>query len=123
MGHLLDIRKLASRKIIDRASQLSMEWVVLERASIDEGTAILQNDHAIAKHVPIDRLGSNVSACRIENSGLQVGVGRKISGTRDDQHLAVVEQRGVHGIDGHGIWECLPLTQRACLSGGGRDVK
>src|SRR4029077_15393474 len=110
MRHVLKIRELTSRRGIYGVPQLSVEWIVLRRATVDEGAAIRQNSHAIAKHVPADRLGSDVSVYRIENSGSQVGVGGEIPRAGDDQHLTVVEKRRMNRINGHGSWQRLPLA-------------
>jgi hypothetical protein len=87
-----------------------MERVVLESPAVDEGSAIGENHHAIAEHLPVDGLGGDDPGCRIENAGLQVGVGREIARARDNQHFAVMQKRGVDRIDGHKIGERLPLT-------------
>src|SRR6266403_2754112 len=56
MGHILNIGELAGRRIINGATRLSVERVVLQSTSVDECAAIRENYQTVAKHIPADRL-------------------------------------------------------------------
>src|SRR5215470_16733854 len=75
--HVLSVRELASRRIIYGAAQLSVERVVLQRTAIDEGAAISENYHAVAEHVPANRLGGYRPGRGVENGGAVVRLSRQ----------------------------------------------
>src|SRR5256885_3293870 len=96
-----------------------MKRVVLQRAAHNEGTAIGQDAHAVAEHVPGDGLSGYSVSLRIPKGGLKISVSGDVAGTRDDQHFAIAQKRDVDGVDGHGIRQGLP----AALDGSLRDRK
>src|SRR5690349_13571065 len=119
VSHPLHIRKAVRRRIIKRGIESTMEWIVLCGATVDHRTTIRQHDHAVAKHVPCDRLSVNCSCLRIPQCSLLVCVSCNVSGAGDNHNLATIEQCDVNRIDGHGVGQRAPLPRniRLCPCG------
>ena len=75
----------------------------------------MQRHHAVAEHVPPERLRLKRLGCRIPDSRPKVCLGRNISRTRDNEDLTVAQQGGVDGIDWELVRQCSPLTLRSSL--------
>lgn len=79
MRHVLLVHKLAGCRIEDRGSELSEERVVLQSATIDEWSAVCQDNHSVAEHIPDDGLRCRRASYRIENSRLVIAVAGHVS--------------------------------------------
>ena len=80
MGHALLVGECACGGVIYRGTPVSEEGrVVLDRSSHYEWTAVRQNDHSVAKHIPTDRLNINVAGLGIPKRGLQIGICIEVS--------------------------------------------
>src|SRR5215472_2383293 len=67
MRHVLRIGECVVPGFEECDLRLSVKWIVLYRSAVDERTAILEHDHTVAKHVPVNReLAEHLSGDRIE---------------------------------------------------------
>src|SRR5262245_24681347 len=57
--HILHIGEDSRCWIVDGIFRLTFKRIVLDGPAVDEYTAVGQHDHAVAKHVPRERLGCN----------------------------------------------------------------
>jgi len=90
-----------------------VKGIVLQRSGVDEGTAIGEDNHPVAEHIPRDGLHGDATGPGVKNGRPQVCVRGQISGAGDNQYLAVMQKGGVHWIDGHLNSEGLPFPLRS----------
>src|SRR5438270_11054841 len=98
-----------------------MEWIVLQGSAVDESTSIRQRHHAVAEHVPSERLSGNSSCLPIPKRRLVVRVACDVSRARYDYDVSVVQQRHVNRIDWHVVWHRGPAAGALRLAPGGRS--
>src|SRR4051794_20719730 len=110
MGHLLYVRKAVGGRIVNGIIEGAMERIVLQRATVDEGTPVWQHHHAIAEHVPCHRLSCNSSCLWVPQTCLIISVAGDVARSRYDQHLSIVQKRHVNRINGHGVRQRGPIT-------------
>src|SRR5207247_3376515 len=75
MRHVFQIREYTEHRIERGAPKLPVERVVLQVAAVDEETAIGQGDHAVAEHVPRQRLRGYAVRPEVPHRGSEVRLG------------------------------------------------
>src|ERR1700687_4634417 len=82
--HGLLVDEGVGSRVIGGGAQLAVERIVLEGAAHDEGTAVGEDHHAVAEHVPGYGLGGYGAGLGIPKSGLEIIVAGDVAGARDD---------------------------------------
>ena len=98
--HVLHVGEQAGRRVEHGIPRFAVKRVVLQVAAVDEHPAVVQDDHPVAEHVPGERPRQKRLRPGVPDGRLKVRLGRDIPRTGDDQHVAVVHERDVNGIDG-----------------------
>ena len=120
MRHVFHVRKYPGRRVVHRVPRLPSKRVISQIPAVDECPAIGQHHHAVAEHVPAQRLCGNRPSLRIPHGRTKVGLASVVTRTRNDQHLAVVQKSQVNGIDRHQIRQGRPPPVREYLLGPNR---
>ena len=104
-------------RVVRGGAQFAVERIVLQRAAHHERAPIGENHHAVAEHVPADGLRRDGASLGIPERSPETRISGHVAGAGNDDHLTVVQEGRVNGIDGHGVRQGLPLT----LAGLGQD--
>ena len=72
--HALHVSERAGQWIKDGVARLPVEGIVLNGSAVDQRSAIGQDDHAIAEHVPGDRLRHDGAGVGIPDSSLEIRI-------------------------------------------------
>src|SRR5438552_2217605 len=120
MPHIVHVRKLTRHRIKDCRSLPTMKRVILQIAPKHHNAAVGQRDHAVAEHVPPERLGRNRVAAGIPYSRLKAVIRWYVTRTGHHKNFSIVKQTYVHRIDGHCCRQGLPLTMHVGLAARGR---
>lgn len=105
VSHASDVGESVRVRIEYRIPRLTVKRIILQRAAVDERTAIRQHDHSVAEHVPGDILSRDRARHGIPYTRFQEvrEISRIVARTRNDQDFPVLHERCVYRVDRHRV--------------------